>query len=113
MAFWEGIKKIFSGIEDIASTPAELLVELKCKRRDAFSGKYTVRMEPEYGHPALVAEITFNGGANMHDIDRITYANGTVDIWDELSSGTKAHVGSKINSFLRDLMSNNRSSPLH
>ena len=103
MAFWEGVKKIFSGIEEIASTPAELLAEIKHKRRVALSGKYTVHIPAEYGHPALVAHITFHGGANEHDIDLLTYDSSSTDVWDDLSDSTKAHVNSRIKSFLYDL----------
>ena len=81
MAFWEGIKKIFSGIEEIASTPGEILAGLKYKRRVALSGKYKVYIPEEYGCPTLIADITFKGDANIHDIDYITYANGTADVW--------------------------------
>lgn len=113
MAFWDGVKKISEGIEEIASTPAELLAEMKHKRRVALSGKCTFSIPAEYGYPALVAHITFNGGANMHDIDLITHDNGTADVWDEISDSTKGHVNSRINSFLCDLMDKNRASPYH
>ena len=111
MAFWEGVKKIFSGIEEIASTPGELLADFKHKRREALSGKYKVHIPSEYGHPSLIANITFNGGANEHDIDLLTYDNGTIDVWDELSDSTKTHVNSRINSFLNDLMNKNLVNP--
>jgi len=111
MAFWEGVRKIFSGLEEIASTPGEFLAELKYKRRTALSGKYTVSIPSEYGHPSLVAHLTFNGGANVHDIDLITYNGETDDVWDKLSDSTKLHVNSRINSFLYDLMKKNMANP--
>ncbi len=111
MAFWEGARKIISGVEEIASTPSDLLAGLKYKRRKALSGKYTVPIPAEYGHPSLIAHITFNGGANMHDIDLITYNDGTVDVWDRLSDSTKTHVNGRINSFLYDLMDKNGANP--
>lgn len=107
MAFWEGVKKIFSGIEEIASTPGEILVDIKYKRRVALSGKYKVHIPEEYGYPTLIADITFNGGANIHDINHITYAHGTVDVWDELSDNAKMHVNSRIKLFLTNLMNKN------
>ena len=113
MAFWKGVKQVFSGIEEIAATPAELLAEMKYKRRIALSGKYTIHILPEYGYPALVAHITFNGNINTHDIDLLTYNNGTADAWDELPDSTKVHVNSRINSFLYALMDKNRTNPYH
>jgi hypothetical protein len=113
MAFWEGVKKIFSGIEEIVSAPVELFAELKHERRVALSGKYTVRIPAEYGYPALVAHITFNGDANTHDIDLLTYDNGSADVWDELPDGTKAHVNFQINYFLNDLMDKHHANPYH
>lgn len=107
MAFWEGVKKIFSGIEEIASTPREILVNLKYKRRVALSGKYRVHIPAEYEYPILIADIAFNGEANIHDIDHITYANGTIDVWDKLSDNTKMHVNSRIKLFLTDHMNKN------
>ncbi|MFA7292195.1 MAG: hypothetical protein WC023_08100 [Rhodocyclaceae bacterium] len=113
MAFWEGVKKIFSGIEDIAATPSEIYSDLKRKRRAALSGKYTVQIPAEYGRQGLVAHITFNGDCNMHDIDLLTYAGGTVDVWDELPDDAKDHVNRKITYFLYDLMKKHSASPYH
>jgi hypothetical protein len=111
MAFWEGVRKIISGVEEIASTPGELLANLKYKRRVALSGKYTVHIPAENKNPSLIAHITFNGGANTHDVDLITYSDGTVDVWDKLSGSTIAHVQCKINSFLYNLMDKNGANP--
>lgn len=111
MAFWEGVKRIFSGLEEIASTPGELLDELKHKRRVALSGKYKVPIKTEHEHKNLIAHITFDGSANMHDIDLITHDNSNVDVWDSLSDSDKSCVNRQINSFLYDLMDKNRVNP--
>lgn len=113
MAFWKGIKKIFSGIEEIANSPSELLAEMKRKRRIALSGKYVVPIPAEYGLPGLVAHITFNGGTNMHDIDLLTYDGGSIDVWDEQSESTRVHVSIRINRFLSNLMEKHRASPYY
>lgn len=111
MAFWKGIKMIISGLDEVMSTPDELLAKRKVARRNALSGKYTISIPSEDDHPSLVAQITFKADINSHDIDLITYEHGTVDVWDDLPDYRKIHVNREINSFLNKLMDRNNASP--
>ena len=58
MGLWTGVGKILSGVEDVLNSPQELYHDIKYRRRDALSGKYTVHIPAEHGHPYLIAHIT-------------------------------------------------------
>lgn len=103
MAFWRGVVKILSGVEEVLSSPGDMLYRAKLNRRISLSGKYSVHIPAEYGIKALFAQITYDGVTGSQNIDFIKYETGSLDVWEELSEPEKRYVQGKIGEFILDL----------
>ena len=112
MGFWNGIKKIVDGFSEVAKTPWELADKWKDYRLSKLNGDYVVEISAKWGiEQPLIAYITYRGGVNMHDINRLVVKGESIDVWDKLSESQRNYVQYEINSFLLDLFNKRGISP--
>ena len=111
MAFWKGIEKLMSGLEEIALSPLEAIQERADKKRSTLSGLYTVHIDKTPECRALVVSIEFHPLSNTYDLNLITYKDSSKDVWDDLSWDEQIRVTDEIKAFLRKLYKSKGVSP--
>jgi hypothetical protein len=111
MAFWKGIEKLMSGLEEVALSPFEAIQNRAINKRSTLSGLYSVHIDKTPECRALVVSIKFNAVAFTYDLNLITYKDSSKDVWDDLSVDEQIRVADEIKAFLRKLYKSKGVSP--
>jgi len=101
MAFWKGIEKLMSGLEEVALSPFEAIQQRAVNKRSTLSGLYSVHIDKTPKCPALVVSIKLEAISFTYDMPLVAFKDSTKDVWDDLSYDEQAHVTDEIRVFLR------------